>query len=145
VSGRTEQYINAFGEDLVESDATKALTNWSKKNKLVINNFTVAPLYISYSEKGSHEWIIETDGNVPYHKYETLVDDLDDCLQKTSKNYSDKRQSSFGIIKPKVTFVKQGTFDKWVKEHGGLGAQRKVPKLSNNRTVINQILDIHDD
>ncbi len=128
IAGRTKSYINAFGEELMVQNAEAALTKVCKTLDCEISNYTAAPVYASDHSRGRHESIDE------------FARQLDLALQQENSDYEAKR--SHGIFLDPLTIVKgrKGVFDKWLAATGKLGGQRKVPRLSNSRHPIDEIL-----
>ncbi len=138
ISGRTKHFINAFGEELIVENAETAIQKASSLTNSTIYNFTAGPKYISGTSKGYHEWIIEF--SVPPKKLSTFNKLLDKFLKEQNSDYEAKRQKSIALGLPIIHSVKPGTFDKWLKTKNKLGGQNKIPRLSNNREYLDEIL-----
>ena len=140
VTGRTKNFINAFGEELIIENVESALSLVCNKTKAIISEFTVAPEYFSGDKSGRHEWLIE------FEKEPKSIDDfnslLDMELMKINSDYEAKRFNSMVLSSPKIIKAKKGTFYKWLKEKNKLGGQHKVPRLSNNRIYIEELLKL---
>lgn len=138
ISGRTKSYINAFGEELMVQNAEAALTKVCSKLDCDIANYTAAPVYASDHSRGRHEWLIEF--NREPASLDEFARQLDLALQHENSDYEAKR--SHGIFLDPLTIVKgrPGVFDAWLASTGKLGGQRKVPRLSNSRHPIDEIL-----
>lgn len=138
IAGRTKSYINAFGEELMVQNAEAALTKVCKTLDCEISNYTAAPVYASDHSRGRHEWLIEF--NREPESIDEFARQLDLALQQENSDYEAKR--SHGIFLDPLTIVKgrKGVFDKWLAATGKLGGQRKVPRLSNSRHPIDEIL-----
>lgn len=138
ISGRTKSYINAFGEELMVQNAEAALSKVCRRLNCEIANYTAAPVYASDHSRGRHEWLIEF--NREPESLEEFADCLDRALQQENSDYEAKR--SHGIFLDRLTVVKgcPGVFDRWLASTGKLGGQRKVPRLSNSRHPIDEIL-----
>ena len=138
ISGRTKSYINAFGEELMVQNAEAALSKVCRRLNCEIANYTAAPVYASDHSRGRHEWLIEF--NREPESIEEFADCLDRALQQENSDYEAKR--SHGIFLDRLTVVKgcPGVFDRWLASTGKLGGQRKVPRLSNSRHPIDEIL-----
>ncbi len=139
ITGRTKNFINAFGEELIIDNAEAALKAACLKHKAVINEYTAAPLYLEGDKKAAHEWIIEFE--TPPGDLKKFTRTLDNRLKSINSDYEAKRSHNILLNKPKVIPVPKGTFYKWMKKKGKLGGQNKVPRLSNNRNYIDDILD----
>ena len=140
VTGRTKNYINAFGEELIIENVESALSFVCNKTNAIINEFTVAPEYFSDDKSGRHEWLIE------FEKEPESIDDfnnlLDIELMKINSDYEAKRFNSMVLSYPKIIKANKGTFYKWLKDKNKLGGQHKVPRLSNNRVYIEELLKL---
>lgn len=140
ISGRTKHFINAFGEELVIENAETAITHACLKTNAVLHNFTAAPVYIESGSRGGHEWIIEFEqepGNI--HEFNCF---LDDKLRDVNSDYDAKRHKNIALVAPEIHVVPRGTFYRWMKKRGKLGGQHKVPRLSNNRDFLEDILSM---
>jgi hypothetical protein len=141
VTGRTSHFINAFGEKLIVEHAEKAITITCEKLNCSIRDFTVAPLFDnSENSTGCHEWIIEFEENPKDEELFKVT--LDNELKKANADYDAKRFESLNIGFPVFHFAPTDTFQKWLKTIGKLGGQHKVPRLMNNRTILEQIMQL---
>ncbi|MFY0645101.1 MAG: GH3 auxin-responsive promoter family protein [Bacteroidia bacterium] len=138
ITGRTKLFINAFGEELMIDNAETALAAAQLKCDCLVAEFTAAPVYLSTKDKGSHEWLIEFDR--PPKDLEEFATILDDELKKTNSDYEAKRAGNLALLKPQLNILPNGTFYKWMKSKNKLGGQHKVPRLSNNRKILEDIL-----
>lgn len=138
ISGRTKHFINAFGEEVIIENAEAAITNACEKTGAVIDNFTAAPIYLEKSKRGGHEWIIEF--KVQPNSMNNFSHLLDETLRKVNSDYDAKRAHDIALVAPTVHSVAEGTFYNWMKSRGKLGGQNKVPRLSNSREYIDEIL-----
>lgn len=138
ITGRTKHYINAFGEELMGSNAEKALVFACQETHASITEYTAAPIYMSQSEKGRHEWLIEFDKSPS--DFELFMHLLDQRLQEVNSDYEAKRYKDITLAPPKGVELPQGTFMHWLKLRGKLGGQNKIPRLSNDRKYVDQIL-----
>ncbi len=140
VTGRTKQHINAFGEELIVENAEQALYNTCKKTNSIISEFTVAPQYFTNNNTGKHEWLIEFE-KTP-ENLDKFIDYLDEELKSLNSDYEAKRFNNLVLSKPMVNKLKKGTFYRWMKEKNQLGGQHKVPRLSNQRDYIEELLKL---
>ncbi|MDE5672815.1 MAG: GH3 auxin-responsive promoter family protein, partial [Duncaniella sp.] len=142
ISGRTKSYINAFGEELMVQNAEAALTKVCRELDCDIANYTAAPVYASDHSRGRHEWLIEF--NREPASIDEFASKLDIALQHENSDYEAKR--SHGIFLDPLTVVKgrHGVFEAWLASTGKLGGQRKVPRLSNSRHPIDEILKFNN-
>ena len=138
ISGRTKHFINAFGEEIIIDNAEQALKIACSKTQSSVNEYTAAPIYMSNSSKGSHEWLIEFDQEPDDMEYFTRM--LDNALCSINSDYEAKRYKSITLVMPTVHKLEKGTFIKWLANKGKLGGQNKVPRLSNDRKVVDEIL-----
>jgi hypothetical protein len=138
ITGRTKQFINVFGEELMVDNTDKALAIACSKTGAVVKDYTVAPVFISAGEKGGHEWIIEFQ-QAPSN-IENFSAELDTALQSLNSDYEAKRFKDIALTTPTIHVVPEQTFYNWMKQRGKLGGQHKVPRLSNSRTYVEEIL-----
>ncbi len=138
ISGRTKHFINAFGEELIIENAEEAITKASSLTQATIANFTAGPRYIVDGKKGGHEWLIEF-GQLPNDK-ERFEKILDETLREINSDYDAKRYKDIALEAPVVHYLEEGSFTRWMKGKGKLGGQNKVPRLSNNREYLDDIL-----
>jgi len=138
VTGRTKQYINSFGEELMVSNADFAIAKTAQLHGVHIANYTVAPLYMTQQGSGAHQWLIEFV-NEP-SDLAAFANTLDKQLKKANSDYAAKRYMDIVMSQLKIESLPVGSFAKWLKQNGKLGAQYKVPRLSNDRRVVENIL-----
>ncbi len=140
VSGRLKHYINAFGEELMVDNADKAIAIACNKTNSIVNDYTAAPKYFDSISNGAHEWLIEFEKqpqNISEFCYE-----LDCALKSLNSDYEAKRHKDIALQMPIVKALPQGIFNKWLSKKDKIGGQHKVPRLSNNRTYIEEIVSI---
>lgn len=142
VAGRTKSFINAFGEELMVENADTALSRVCRELGCSIVNYTAAPVYASDRSRGRHEWLIEFS-KAP-GSMEEFAARLDSELRAVNSDYDAKRQHGIFLDPLTVVVGKPGVFDAWLGATGKLGGQRKVPRLSNSRTPIDDILKINE-
>ena len=138
VSGRLKHYINAFGEEVIIDNADKAIAMASAKTGALVKDYTAAPVYFSDDSNGAHEWLIEFE-NEP-ESLETFTIELDAALMNINSDYEAKRHKSIALRLPIVQLMKKGIFNEWLRNKGKLGGQHKVPRLSNDRTLLEEIV-----
>ena len=141
ISGRTKHFINAFGEELIIENAEKAITDACCATGLRVKDYTAGPVYMEGNKKGGHEWIIECD--ITPSDGQAFIHELDEALKRVNSDYEAKRRGDMALTLPVVHFVKEGTFYGWMESRGKLGGQHKVPRLSNNREFLDDILKFH--
>ena len=140
ISGRTKHFINAFGEEIIIENAEVAVTNACERTGAVIDNYTAAPIYLEKDKRGGHEWIIEF--RIKPNDLENFTLILDQTLRKVNSDYDAKRSQDLALVLPKIHSVAEGTFYNWMKKRGKLGGQNKVPRLSNSREYVDEILSM---
>ncbi len=140
ITGRTKNYINAFGEELIVDNAINALAIACEKSNASIVEFTAAPIYLEEGKNASHEWLIEFEKEPESIEYFTEI--LDNALKSLNSDYEAKRYHSLMLHLPIVRIVPQNTFYNWLKSKDKLGGQHKVPRLSNDRKYVEEILAI---
>lgn len=138
ITGRTKHHINVFGEELIIENAEEALKLACKKTSSTITDYTVGPIFMDRKKQGSHEWVIEFAKAPQNLKYFTEL--LDNALKSINSDYEAKRYNNMTLVMPKVHSVKKGLFYTWLKKKGKLGGQHKVPRLSNKRDFVEELL-----
>ena len=138
IIGRTKHFINAFGEELMISNAEKAMSVACLKTNAEISNFTAGPRYLEKNKKGGHEWVVEFQRPPDDLERFTLI--LDEVLREINSDYDAKRYKDLALIAPVVYPVAVGVFHSWMKSRGKLGGQNKVPRLANDRLYLDEIL-----
>ena len=139
ITGRTRLFINAFGEEVIIENADEAIKIACDKTDALMKDYTVAPVYFSESENGAHEWLIEFEKTPDNPEYFTEV--LDNALKALNSDYEAKRYKNMALRKPIVRTMPKDTFYNWLKSKGKLGGQYKVPRLCNERTYVDEILE----
>lgn len=139
IAGRTKSFINAFGEEVMEWNTDAALTSACKTTGASVANYTAAPVYADGGHKGRHQWLIEWN-HEPACDISAFAELLDRELQRVNSDYQAKRSGGIFLGTPEIISVPSGTFERWLKSTGKLGGQRKVPRLSNNRDIVDSIL-----
>jgi len=143
ITGRTKHFINVFGEELIIENTEEALRLACEKTGATITDYTVAPIFMKGKNSGGHEWIIEfakKPTNIDYFK-----EVLDNALKSINSDYEAKRYNNMTLEMPIIHMAKNGLFYSWLKQKGKLGGQHKVPRLSNNRNFIEELLKLKDD
>lgn len=137
ITGRTKLFINAFGEELVIENADTAMARACSMLGAEVADYTAAPVYLD-SEDAGHQWLVEFEKEPS--DFEKFIDILDQELKNCNTDYAAKRHADLAMKRPKVHAVPKGAFHAWLKSKGKLGGQHKVPRLSNNRQVMDEIL-----
>ncbi len=138
VSGRIKHFMNAFGEEVMVDNSDKAIAIACKKEGVVASDYTAAPIYFTQNKNGCHEWLIEFEKdpiNLTAFAYE-----LDCALKMVNSDYEAKRHKDIALSMPIVRTLPKNTFNNWLYSKGKLGGQHKIPRLSNDRTIIDEIL-----
>ncbi|MEO6833628.1 MAG: GH3 auxin-responsive promoter family protein [Chitinophagaceae bacterium] len=138
VTGRIKHFMNAFGEEVIIDNADAAIAYACSKTGAVVNDYSAAPVYMTDSTNGAHEWIIEFDTlPVPLN---TFVEIMDKHLQSINSDYEAKRYKDIALRFPIVHQMPKGGFNRWLKDKGKLGGQHKVPRLCNDRNWLEEML-----
>lgn len=141
VTGRTKHYINVFGEEVMVGNTEDALSQTIDREPAIVANYTVGPTYMEQKGKGSHHWVIEfSEAPRDIKRFTEL---LDQNLQAVNSDYAAKRSHDLALEEIRLDSVKEGTFHEWLKQKGKVGGQNKVPRLFNDRTYVDELLDIH--
>lgn len=138
ITGRTKQFVNAFGEEVMVDNTDKALAKTCLVTQATVVDYTVAPIYFQQEDRGRHEWLIEFEH--PPVDLEQFTQLLDQNLQAINSDYEAKRYKSIALARLKLTVLPGGTFKEWLRAKGKLGGQHKVPRLANDRKYIDEIL-----
>lgn len=140
ITGRTMHYINAFGEELIVDNADKALHKACEETGAVLTDYTAAPIFLdSQQKKACHEWVIEF--TTPPADLSRFTDILDQTLQSLNSDYETKRTNDLILHRPLIHVAPKGTFIQWLSANGHLGVQHKVPRLQNDRKIMEEILE----
>jgi hypothetical protein len=140
VSGRLKHYMNAFGEEVIVDNADKAIAIAAEKTNAIVTDYTAAPVYFSEKNNGAHEWLIEFDKE-PDNLQQFIIE-LDTALKSINSDYEAKRHKDIALRLPIVKALPAGTFKEWLSSKGKLGGQHKIPRLSNERTILEEILSM---
>ncbi|MBS9766496.1 MAG: GH3 auxin-responsive promoter family protein [Flavobacteriaceae bacterium] len=141
ITGRTKHFINVFGEELIIENAEEALIKTCEKTHSKILEYTVAPIFMEGNKKGGHEWIIEFQE--PPKDIEYFTEILDNSLKAINSDYEAKRYRNMTLNLPKINVAKQGLFYEWLDKKGKLGGQNKIPRLSNTRDFVEELLKLN--
>ena len=143
IAGRTGAYINAFGEELMEDNAERGIAAACHIHGASILNYTAAPVYTKRNRKGHHQWLIEWEkapGDIT-----AFALTLDRELRQLNSDYDAKRTGNIFLAAPDIVNARRGLFDDWLKSKGNhkLGGQKKVPRLSNSRDMMEKLLEMN--
>lgn len=142
ITGRTKHFINAFGEELIIENAEKALMEACQDTGAIIHEYTAAPVYMDKNAKGKHEWLIEFE-KAP-DNLDLFTEKLDSALKKLNSDYEAKRYNDITLNMPLVKELPKGSFYSWFTLKGKLGGQNKMPRLSNDRKYVDELLALCD-
>ena len=141
ITGRTKHFINAFGEELMVDNAERAISLTCHQTGARVREYTAAPLFHLDKAKGQHQWFIE------FEKKPDSIDDfaqlLDHNLQELNSDYEAKRYKEISLQPLSVTVARQGAFYEWLRQKGKLGGQHKIPRLCNDRAILDELLRIN--
>ena len=140
ITGRTKHYINVFGEELNIENVEDALKLACEKTNALITDYTVGPIFMKDKKSGGHEWVIEFNQTPENMNYFTEL--LDNALKSINSDYEAKRYNSLTLAMPKIHVAKEGLFYEWLKNKDKLGGQHKVPRLSNSREFVEELLEL---
>lgn len=138
IAGRTKAFINAFGEEVMVHNTDAALTRTCHRHHCEALNYTVAPVFADGGRRGRHQWLVEW--STPPANPAAFAADLDNALQDENSDYAAKRSGGIFLDPLEVIDADNGIFDAWLASTGKLGGQRKIPRLCNDRHIIDAIL-----
>lgn len=141
ITGRTKHFINVFGEELIIENAEIALKHACLKTGAEISEYTAAPIFMKEQKSGGHEWLIEFKKQPECINY--FAELLDNSLKSINSDYEAKRYNNMTLAMPKINIAKEGLFYNWLKQQGKLGGQHKIPRLSNTRKHLEEILALN--
>lgn len=141
VTGRTKHHINVFGEELIIENAETAVNKTACELNCEVMEYTAAPVFMEGTKKGAHEWILEF--RVPPQSLSDFQVRLDKNLQDINSDYEAKRYNNMTLDLLKIHQAKPKLFQKWLKQHNKLGGQHKIPRLSNNREHLEELLALN--
>ena len=141
ITGRTKHHINVFGEELIIENAEEALKQVCLKTDSQIKDYTVAPIFMKDNDKGAHEWIIEFRKAPEDMAY--FAELLDNALKALNSDYEAKRYNNITLNIPQLHVARQNLFYDWLKSKDKLGGQHKIPRLSNSREYLEELLQLN--
>ena len=142
ITGRTKHFINAFGEELVEDNASRAIRAACLATGADIKDYTAAPVYMETDKRGRHQWLIEF--NVLPSDINNFVNTLDFELRRLNSDYDAKRFKDLSLTLPEVVIARENLFEDWLRKKGRIGGQNKIPRLENNRIIIDEMLQMNE-
>jgi hypothetical protein len=137
IIGRTKSFLNAFGEELAVENTDSALFAACRKYNASIKDYTVAPIYID-ANSGGHQWFIEFTKQPKDIKL--FKQELDNKLKELNSDYEAKRTKNLILNPPEIILIQDNEFYMWLKQNKRLGGQYKIPRLSNDRKIVEEIL-----
>ncbi|MCX6189469.1 MAG: GH3 auxin-responsive promoter family protein [Bacteroidetes bacterium] len=140
ITGRTRLFINAFGEELMIENAEQAIKIACNACNCSVKEYTAAPKYFSEQHDAGHEWLIEFEKEPADMRFFNTV--LDDTLKSLNSDYEAKRFNDLAMKAPVIHIMAKGTFYNWLNKKGKLGGQNKVPRLCNDRKILEDILSM---
>ncbi|ENA1794379.1 GH3 auxin-responsive promoter family protein [Flavobacterium psychrophilum] len=138
ITGRTKHHINVFGEELMVENTDMAIAKTCKMTNSEVKDYTVAPIFMEGKAKGSHEWIIEFRKQPDNIAFFTKI--LDENIQALNSDYEAKRYNNMTLNQLTVNIARENLFYDWLKKHDKLGGQHKIPRLSNKRDYLEELL-----
>ena len=141
ITGRTKHFINAFGEELIVDNAEKGLSKACAATGAKVSDYSAAPVFMDANAKCRHQWLIEF-AQMP-NDLALFAKVLDDTLKEVNSDYEAKRQNDIALQPLEVIVARKNLFHDWLDQKGKLGGQHKIPRLSNNRQYIEEMLAIN--
>ena len=141
ISGRTKSFINAFGEELIVDNAEQGLAYACQQTGAQVLEYTAAPVFMDQNAKCRHQWLIEF--STPPSNLQQFADLLDTRLQQVNSDYEAKRYKNITLQHLEIIEARPGLFNDWLKQKGKLGGQHKVPRLSNTREHMEELLELN--
>ena len=143
ITGRTKYFINAFGEELIMDNAEKGIEAACKATGAQVSEYTAAPIYMDANAKCRHQWLIEFAKEPSSLEEFTII--LDTKLQEINSDYEAKRFHDITLQRLEVIPARKNLFNDWLKSKGKLGGQHKIPRLSNSRKNIEEMLLLNNE
>jgi hypothetical protein len=140
VSGRLKLFINAFGEELIIDNSDRAIAEACKQCGAVISDYTAGPVYFSEDGNGGHEWLVEFEKEP--NDINKFIEVLDTSLKSLNSDYEAKRYKDIALRPPLLKTIPKGHFNKWLKNKNKLGGQHKIPRLSNDRVILEELIGL---
>lgn len=134
ITGRTKQYINAFGEELMVDNAERAIGEAARATDAEVAEYTVAPVFMEADTKGAHQWLVEFKREPA--DMALFATELDGALRRLNSDYDAKRSGDTTLYAPRIETLPPGTFYRWMASRGKLGGQNKIPRLSPSRDYV---------
>ena len=142
ITGRTKYFINAFGEELIMENAEQGLAYACRETGAEVSEYTAAPVFMDSHAKCRHQWFIEfSKAPDDLKRFGNL---LDRKLQEVNSDYEAKRFHDITLQPLEIVKAREGLFNDWLKLNGKLGGQHKVPRLSNSRKNMEELLQLNE-
>jgi hypothetical protein len=141
ITGRTKHHINVFGEELIIENTDRAIFIASKVHQSSVKDYSVGPIFMEGKSKGAHEWVIEFDRKP--NDLKAFANTLDFELQQLNSDYEAKRKNNTTLTQLQIVLAKENLFYEWLKINDKLGGQHKIPRLSNSRKLIDELICIN--
>ena len=138
ITGRLKHYMNAFGEEVIVDNTDKAIAIAAHKTGAIVADYTAAPVYFTHESNGAHEWLVEFEKQPG--DLQAFVHEIDDALKSLNSDYEAKRHKDIALGLPRVQVLATGSFNNWLRSKNKMGGQHKVPRLSNDRHILEEIL-----
>ncbi|MGP1515059.1 MAG: GH3 auxin-responsive promoter family protein [Bacteroidales bacterium] len=142
ITGRTKNFINMCGEEIIVNNSDKAMSIAARATNANIKDYTGAPYVDKQNDRRMHQWLVEF--NQQPDDLEKFIEILDESLRNVNSDYDAKRYKNFVLSRPIIVVAKENTFYNWFKEKGKLGGQHKIPRLSNDRYFIEELLKLNN-
>jgi hypothetical protein len=141
ITGRTKMFINAFGEELIVDNAERGIKEACEETNASVRSYSAAPMFRGNTGKGVHQWMVE------FEKRPASIADfalhLDNALQRLNSDYEAKRYKNISLQRLEIIEARENLFFDWLKIHGKLGGQHKIPCLSNDRKIIDELIEMN--
>lgn len=141
ITGRTQSFINAFGEELMVHNTTTAVSRVSQEMGVTVLDYTVAPRFCLDTANGYHEWIVEFE--TPPADPEHFIERIDQELRTLNSDYEAKRYANMALLMPRLVVARRGLFNDWLEEQGKLGGQHKIPRLRSNAELNDRLIELN--
>ena len=141
ITGRTKSFINAFGEELIVDNAEQGLSYACQQTGAQVKEYTAAPVFMDSNARCRHQWLIEF--SQPPADIDLFARLLDERLQQVNSDYEAKRYKDITLQPLEIVVARPELFNDWLRLHGKLGGQHKVPRLNNDRGMMEQLLRLN--
>lgn len=142
ITGRTKHFINAFGEELIIDNTEKAMKIACERTQASVKEYSACPVYMGDKSTGAHQWLIEFEKEPSDLSFFGEV--LDNALKALNSDYEAKRSHNFILQQPVIVKARPNLFHDWLRKKGKLGGQNKVPRLRNDRELMNELIELNN-